>query len=151
MNRGVAVVSLVTHKKREKFHVPVISLTSLSCKPVQIDKVFPGRMHSQIALFHSMFTEGTTIVTRTLQYGTPTKDIRRAYTTVLRSLAAMGTLQIPANLPAAHTDPVVRAPLWIAKQDYLHPTGYGVGAALNRREGKIIINFSLFNQVTGRV
>ncbi|XP_026331161.1 xaa-Pro aminopeptidase 1-like, partial [Hyposmocoma kahamanoa] len=87
------------------------------------------------------YVEGTTIVTRTLQYGVPSKEIRRAYTTVLRSLAAMATLQIPATLPAAHTDPVARAPLWIAKQDYLHPTGYGVGAALNRREDPVVIDY----------
>ncbi|VVC95034.1 unnamed protein product, partial [Leptidea sinapis] len=80
------------------------------------------------------YDEGTTVVTRTLHYGVPSREERRAYTTVLRSLAALATMQAPASLPAAHADPLVRAPLWNFKQDYLTPTGHGVGAALCRRE-----------------
>lgn len=83
-----------------------------------------------------LFLEGTTAVTRTLHYGIPTREERKAYTTVLRSLSALATLHTPATLPAAHADPVARAPLWAFKQDYLSPTGYGMGAALNRKEGK---------------
>lgn len=82
------------------------------------------------------FSEGTTEVTRTVHFGIPTREERRAYTTVLRSVAALAMLTMPAVLPAAHADPVARAPLWAAKQDYGHPTGHGVGAALNRKEGK---------------
>ena len=82
-------------------------------------------------------TEGTTVVTRTVHYGSPSKDERRAYTTVMRALAALAGLQSPGALPAAHVDPIVRAPLWAAQQDYPHPTGYGVGAALCRKEGKV--------------
>ncbi|XP_049869627.1 xaa-Pro aminopeptidase 1 [Pectinophora gossypiella] len=87
------------------------------------------------------YDEGTTVVTRTLHYGAPTHQMRTAYTTVLRSLAAMSTLQMPSALPAAHIDPVARAPLWAAKQDYPHPTGHGVGAALNRREDPVVIDY----------
>lgn len=76
------------------------------------------------------------MVTRTVHYGTPSRDERRAYTTVMRSMAALAGLRAPAALPAAHADPVARAPLWSAKQDYPHPTGHGVGAALARREGR---------------
>lgn len=77
------------------------------------------------------------MVTRTLHYGAPTPAERRAYTTALRALAALSTLQLPAALPAAHADLAARAPLWAARQDYVHPTGHGVGAALNRREGNL--------------
>nr|XP_026496938.1 xaa-Pro aminopeptidase 1-like [Vanessa tameamea] len=87
------------------------------------------------------YDEGTTTVTRTLHYGTPSREERKAYTSVLRSLAAFGTLLTPATLPAAHTDPVVRAPLWSFKQDYIPPTGHGVGAALNRREDPVVIDY----------
>ncbi|CAG9138354.1 unnamed protein product, partial [Plutella xylostella] len=80
------------------------------------------------------YDEGTTVVTRTVHYGIPSREERKAYTTVLRSLAALASLQTPALLPAAHVDPVARAPLWASKQDYPYPTGHGVGAALNRRE-----------------
>lgn len=76
------------------------------------------------------------MVTRTVHFGIPTRDDRRAYTTVLRSLAALSMLNMPPALPAAHADPVARVPLWSAKQDYMHPTGHGIGAALNRKEGK---------------
>ncbi|CAB3239072.1 unnamed protein product [Arctia plantaginis] len=87
------------------------------------------------------FDEGTTIVTRTVHYGSPTKEERRAYTTVVRSQAALATLRAPVMLPATHADPVVRAPLWVAKQDYPHPTGYGVGAALLRKEDPVVIDY----------
>ncbi|RVE53172.1 hypothetical protein evm_002269 [Chilo suppressalis] len=83
------------------------------------------------------YDEGTTVVTRTLHYGVPAREMKHAYTTVLRSVAALASLQAPASLPAAHADPIARAPLWLAKQDYVHPTGHGVGAALNRREAFI--------------
>ncbi|XP_053604194.1 xaa-Pro aminopeptidase 1 isoform X2 [Plodia interpunctella] len=87
------------------------------------------------------YDEGTTVITRTVHYGRPTKDDRRAYTTVLRSIAALSTLQWPSALPAAHLDPVARAPLWAANQDYSHPTGHGVGAALNRLEDPVVIDY----------
>ncbi|XP_063377534.1 xaa-Pro aminopeptidase 1 [Cydia fagiglandana] len=87
------------------------------------------------------YIEGTTLVTRTLHYGDPKLSERRAYTTVLRSLAALSTLQPPAALPAAHADPVARAPLWAARQDYLRPTGYGVGAANHRKEDPVVIDY----------
>ncbi|XP_023950727.2 xaa-Pro aminopeptidase 1-like isoform X2 [Bicyclus anynana] len=87
------------------------------------------------------YYEGTTAVTRTLHYGSPTREERRAYTTVLRSLCALATLQTPSTLPAAHTDPVARAPLWAARQDYAPPTGYGMGAALNRKEDPVVIDY----------
>ncbi|XP_068631318.1 xaa-Pro aminopeptidase 1 [Battus philenor] len=87
------------------------------------------------------YDEGTTVVTRTVHYGVPSREERRAYTTTLRSLAAMSMLQMPSTLPAAHADPVARAPLWAAKQDYPSLTGHGVGAALNRREDPVVIDY----------
>ncbi|CAG9136869.1 unnamed protein product [Plutella xylostella] len=87
------------------------------------------------------YDEGTTVVTRTVHYGIPSREERKAYTTVLRSLAALASLQTPALLPAAHVDPVARAPLWASKQDYPYPTGHGVGAALNRREDPVVIDY----------
>ncbi|KOB69668.1 Xaa-pro aminopeptidase, partial [Operophtera brumata] len=87
------------------------------------------------------YAEGTTVVTRTVHFGIPTREERRAYTTVLRSMAALAMLSMPAELAAAHADPVARAPIWNAKQDYVHPTGYGVGSALNRREDPVVIDY----------
>ncbi|CAH2071647.1 unnamed protein product, partial [Iphiclides podalirius] len=55
--------------------------------------------------------------------------------------AALSTLQAPGTLPAAHADPVARGPLWTAAQDYPSPTGHGVGAALNRREDPVVIDY----------
>lgn len=75
------------------------------------------------------------MVSRTLHFGAASREERRAYTSVIRALSALATLQPPAALPAAHADPVARAPLWASRKDYMHPTGHGVGAALNRKEG----------------
>ncbi|CAK1598567.1 unnamed protein product [Parnassius mnemosyne] len=87
------------------------------------------------------YDEGTTVVTRTVHYGVPSREVRRAYTTALRALGALGALQTPATLPAPHADPVARAPLWAARRDYPAPTGHGVGAALNRREDPVVIDY----------
>ncbi|XP_075971462.1 xaa-Pro aminopeptidase 1 isoform X2 [Anticarsia gemmatalis] len=87
------------------------------------------------------FDEGTTMVTRTVHYGSPSRNEKRAYTTVMRSISALAALRAPATLPAAHADPVMRAPLWAAKQDYPHPTGHGVGAALARKEDPVVIDY----------
>ncbi|XP_041970704.1 xaa-Pro aminopeptidase 1-like [Aricia agestis] len=87
------------------------------------------------------YDEGTTVVSRTVHYGSPNAAEKRAYTVVLRSLAALSSLAAPATLPAAHADPLARAPLWAHKQDYAPPTGHGVGAALNRREDPVVIDY----------
>ncbi|KAL4708300.1 hypothetical protein ACJJTC_007706 [Scirpophaga incertulas] len=87
------------------------------------------------------YDEGTTVVTRTVHFGVPSREMRHAYTTVLRAAAALGTLRAPAALPAAHADPVARAPLWAARRDYPHPTGHGVGAALNAREDPVVLDY----------
>ncbi|XP_060801803.1 xaa-Pro aminopeptidase 1 [Amyelois transitella] len=88
------------------------------------------------------YDEGTTVITRTVHFAKhPSKEQKRAYTTVLRSVAALATLQWPSALPAAHLDPLARAPLWASNQDYPHPTGHGVGAALNRLEDPVVIDY----------
>ncbi|XP_052749222.1 xaa-Pro aminopeptidase 1 isoform X1 [Galleria mellonella] len=102
-------------------------------------RVFPNS--TLIIRSGGQYDEGTTVVTRTLHYGKPSRDESKAYTTVLRSLAALSTLQPPASLPAAHADPAARAPLWAHRQDYPHPTGHGVGAALNRHEDPVVIDY----------
>ncbi|XP_014371061.2 xaa-Pro aminopeptidase 1 [Papilio machaon] len=100
-------------------------------------------LHNSTLVIQSggQYDEGTTVVTRTVHYGVPSREERRAYTITLRSLAALSTLQMPSTLPAAHADPVARAPLWTAKQDYPSITGHGVGAALNRREDPVVIDY----------
>ncbi|GBP63532.1 Xaa-Pro aminopeptidase 1 [Eumeta japonica] len=80
-------------------------------------------------------------VTRTVHYGKPTPQQQRAYTLTLRSLVAMAALRAPSTLPATHADTVARAPLWAANRDYPHPTGHGVGSALNLREDPVVIDY----------
>ncbi|XP_073942777.1 xaa-Pro aminopeptidase 1-like isoform X1 [Choristoneura fumiferana] len=124
--------------------------TRVAFGPSGADADYRASVHSSRSVYRNstliiqsggQYVEGTTMVTRTLHYGTPAREERRAYTTALRALAALSALQLPGALPAAHADLAVRAPLWAARQDYVHPTGHGVGAALNRREDPVVIDY----------
>jgi Xaa-Pro aminopeptidase len=99
--------------------------------------------------------DGTTDVTRTLHFGTPTAHEKRCFTRVLQGHIALdvavfpkGTTGTPASLSppsscseiqcacAGHKlDLLARLPLWTDGLDYRHGTGHGVGAFLNVHEG----------------
>lgn len=91
---------------------------------------------SFIYLFVSMYSDGTTDVTRTIHLGEPTNDQKRAYTTVLIALIRLASQKFPKNLEAADLDAVARGPLWEELNDYPHGTGHGVGSYLSVHECK---------------
>ena len=78
---------------------------------------------------------GTTDITRTHHFGTPTPYQREAYTRVLQGHIALDTLVFPEKVPGMAIDAFARAALWKAGLNYRHGTGHGVGAALNVHEG----------------
>src|SRR5690606_31502840 len=83
----------------------------------------------------AQFEDGTTDVTRTVILGTPTPDMRRHFTLVLKGMIAISRLRFPAGTTGAEIDAFARAALWKAGLDYGHGTGHGVGAYLGVHEG----------------
>ncbi|KAI0727485.1 Creatinase/aminopeptidase [Fomitopsis betulina] len=81
----------------------------------------------------AQFSDGTTDVTRTWHFGTPTAEERRAFTRVLQGHIAIDTAIFPNGTTGA--DAFARRPLWEDGLDYRHGTGHGVGHFLNVHEG----------------
>jgi Xaa-Pro aminopeptidase len=81
------------------------------------------------------YRDGTTDVTRTVHFGTPTAFQRLAYTRVLQGHIALAAARFPTGASGVALDAFARAPLWASGLDYRHGTGHGVGAFLNVHEG----------------
>lgn len=78
---------------------------------------------------------GTTDVTRTWHFGTPTPEFSDYYTRVLKGNIGVDSMIFPENTPGFVLDVFARKALWDVQLDYGHGTGHGVGAALNVHEG----------------
>ncbi|KAJ2723298.1 hypothetical protein GGI07_002726 [Coemansia sp. Benny D115] len=81
------------------------------------------------------YLDGTTDVTRTVHFGTPSAWQRECFTRVLKGHIALGSAVFPAGTSGFVLDPLARMPLWELGLDYRHGTGHGVGAFLNVHEG----------------
>jgi len=81
------------------------------------------------------YLDGTTDVTRTLHFGTPTDEQRRAFTRVLQGHIAIDTAIFPNGTSGYIIDTWARRYLWRDGLDYRHGTGHGVGHFLNVHEG----------------
>lgn len=81
------------------------------------------------------YLDGTTDVTRTVPIGTPSADMIRHYTLVLKGHIALSRIRFPAGTTGTHLDTLARAPLWQAGLDFDHGTGHGVGVYLGVHEG----------------
>ncbi|GAA5952220.1 hypothetical protein JCM3765_001911 [Sporobolomyces pararoseus] len=81
------------------------------------------------------FFDGTTDVTRTLHFGTPTDEEKLCYTRVLQGHIAIDSLIFPDTITGYQIDAFARAPLWKEGLGYNHGTGHGVGSFLHCHEG----------------
>ncbi|WP_422074501.1 aminopeptidase P family protein [Tranquillimonas rosea] len=81
------------------------------------------------------YPDGTTDITRTVAIGQPGAEHRACFTRVLRGMIAISRTRFPKGLAGRDLDPLARAPLWLAGQDYNHGTGHGVGTFLGVHEG----------------
>ncbi|KAL2259044.1 hypothetical protein VTK26DRAFT_7408 [Humicola hyalothermophila] len=81
------------------------------------------------------YLDGTTDVTRTLHFGTPTAEEKKAYTLVLKGNIALDTAVFPTGTNGYTIDCLARQFLWKSGLDYRHGTGHGVGSYLNVHEG----------------
>jgi Xaa-Pro aminopeptidase len=81
------------------------------------------------------YEDGTTDVTRTIAVGTPTPDMRRNFTRVLKGHIAIARTVFPEGTTGAQLDSFARQFLWQAGLDFDHGTGHGVGSYLSVHEG----------------
>jgi Xaa-Pro aminopeptidase len=81
------------------------------------------------------YPDGTTDVTRTVAIGTPTAEMRAAFTRVLQGHVALSRVRFPPGVTGHALDALARVALWEAGLDYDHGTGHGVGSYLGVHEG----------------
>ncbi len=81
------------------------------------------------------YLDGTTDITRTIAIGIQSKEVKNAFTRVLKGLIAISKLKFPYGTSGRDIDAFARAPLWQIGQDYAHGTGHGVGHYLSVHEG----------------
>uniref|UniRef100_A0A8H7XM06 Xaa-Pro aminopeptidase P n=1 Tax=Psilocybe cubensis TaxID=181762 RepID=A0A8H7XM06_PSICU len=81
------------------------------------------------------YLDGTTDVTRTWHFGTPTDEEKRAFTRVLQGHIAIDTAVFPNGTTGYIIDAFARRALWQDGLDFRHGTGHGVGHFLNVHEG----------------
>ena len=74
-------------------------------------------------------SDGTTDVTRTLHFGTPSEEEKEAFTLVLLGNLDVErtTWPIALDINGADLDVLARRRLWEKFMDYNHGTGHGVG------------------------
>ena len=81
------------------------------------------------------YRDGTTDVTRTLAIGTPTEEMKRRFTLVLKGHVALASAVFPKGTRGGQLDILARQFLWAERLDYAHGTGHGVGSFLSVHEG----------------
>lgn len=86
------------------------------------------------------YLDGTTDITRTVHFGTPTVHQKKCFTRVLKGHIQLATMVFPKGTRGHVLDVFARKALWDSGLDYLHGTGHGVGAFLNVHEGPIGIS-----------
>lgn len=77
---------------------------------------------------------GTTDVTRTMCFGTPTLEQVQRYTDVLKGNIGVSVTPFPRNAQCSNMDVLSRQYLWDHGLDYPHSTGHGVGNAISVHE-----------------
>lgn len=83
----------------------------------------------------AQYLDGTTDVTRTWHFGTPTEYEKECFTRVLKGQMQMGSLIFPNKVKGRALDSLARKFLWDYGLDYNHGTGHGIGSFLNVHEG----------------
>ena len=83
----------------------------------------------------AQYPDGTTDITRTLAIGTPSPDMRRHFTLVLKGHIGLARAVFPKGTSGSQLDVLARGALWRNGLDYDHGTGHGVGSFLSVHEG----------------
>lgn len=78
---------------------------------------------------------GTTDITRTYHFGTPTEAQKRDYTNILLGVIDLSRAVFPAGTRGTQLDVLARQHMWADGTNFLHGTGHGVGHFLCVHEG----------------
>ncbi|XP_070541372.1 xaa-Pro aminopeptidase 1-like isoform X2 [Ptychodera flava] len=89
----------------------------------------------------AQFKDGTTDVTRTMHFGTPTQYEKEAYTRMVKGHIGLSMAVFPNGTKGYQLDSFARQYLWEVGLDYGHGTGHGVGSFLNVHEGPCSISY----------
>ena len=81
------------------------------------------------------YEDGTTDITRTLAVGTPSAEMRKNFTLVLKGYIAIARAVFPDGTTGVQLDSLARQFLWREGLDFDHGTGHGVGSYLSVHEG----------------
>lgn len=92
----------------------------------------------------AQYRDGTTDVTRTVHFGTPSDYEKECFTYVLKGHIAVSAAVFPNGTKGHLLDSFARNALWDSGLDYLHGTGHGVGCFLNVHEGPCGISYKTF-------
>lgn len=77
----------------------------------------------------AQYKDGTTDITRTVWLGgTPTNEIKTAYTAVLKGYIELEQIQFPKGTVGIQIDAFARLHLWKQGLDFPHGTGHGIGS-----------------------
>ncbi|XP_069123793.1 xaa-Pro aminopeptidase 1-like isoform X1 [Argopecten irradians] len=88
------------------------------------------------------YLDGTTDVTRTFHFGTPTAFEKECYTRVLMGHVDFADLVFVNGHVGREIDTIARRPLWDVGLQYRHGTGHGIGMFLSVHEGPGRISLS---------
>lgn len=80
------------------------------------------------------YIDGTTDITRTIALSSPSIDIQKHYTLVLKGHISLSSTIFPEGTRGIQLDIQARKPLWQHGLNYGHGTGHGVGFFLNVHE-----------------
>lgn len=106
-------------------HYRVTSKTNRKINPGELFLIDSG----------GQYEDGTTDITRTIVVGTPTDEMRKRFTQVLKGHIAIASAVFPDGTTGAQLDTLARQYLWRAGVDFDHGTGHGVGSYLSVHEG----------------
>jgi Xaa-Pro aminopeptidase len=81
------------------------------------------------------YLDATTDITRTIAVGTPSPEMCRRFTLVLKGHIAIARALFPVGATGAQLDSFARQDLWRAGLDFDHGTGHGIGSYLCVHEG----------------
>ena len=81
------------------------------------------------------YPDGTTDITRTIAIGTPSAEMRRHFTLVLKGHIGLAQSVFPKGTSGSQLDILARQALWQTGLDFDHGTGHGVGSFLSVHEG----------------
>lgn len=95
------------------------------------------------------YWDGTTDITRTVHWGTPSDFQKEAYTRVLMGSIDLSRLIFPASTSGRVMEAFARKALWEVGLNYGHGTGHGIGNFLCVHEWPVGFQSNNINMATG--